>query len=194
MSSLEQIKALREKTGAGIVDVKKALDDAKGNESDAIDILRKKGQDKALKRADRTAGEGMIAVYVHSNNRIAAMVKVACETDFVARNEDFQAFARDIAMHITAAAPTCITPEDVDEALVAKERTIWEEQLAEEGKPAKMIGQIMEGKEKKFRSEQALLTQSFVKDPDQTIETLLNDKISAIGEKIAIEEFVRYEL
>ncbi len=194
MSSLEQIKDLRERTGAGIIDVKKALDEAKGDEDIAIDILRKNGKDKALKRAGRTASEGMIAVYVHSNSKIAAMVKVACETDFVARNEDFQAFARDIAMHITAAAPTCIAPSDVDETLVAKERVIWEEQLTEEGKPEKMIGQIMEGKEKKFRAEQALLTQSFVKDPDQTIEDLLNEKIAAIGEKIAIEEFVRYEL
>lgn len=194
MSSLEQIKDLREKTGAGIIDVKKALDEAKGDVSAAVDILRKKGQDKALKRADRTAGEGIIATYVHSNNRIAAMVKVVCETDFVARNEDFQAFARDIAMHITAAAPTCTVPEDVDEALIAKERAIWEEQLTEEGKPEKMITQIMEGKEKKFRGEQALLSQPFVKDPDQTIEDLLNEKIAAMGEKIAIEEFVRYEL
>lgn len=192
MSTLEQIKSLRELTGTGVVDVKKALDEAKGDEKKAIDILRKKGQSKAVKKADRTALEGVIGYYIHSNRKIGAMVKVMCETDFVARNDDFVAFANDIAMHITASAPVCVRPEDVDAASVAAERAIWQEQLVNEGKPADMIEKIMEGKEKKFRAESALLSQPFVKDPEKTVEDLLNELVGRIGEKIDIGEFARF--
>ncbi|PID52761.1 MAG: elongation factor Ts [Candidatus Moraniibacteriota bacterium] len=192
MSALEQIKKLREQTGAGIVEVKKALDEAGGDEEKAIEILRKNGANKALKKADRDASEGIIGTYVHSNQKIGAMVKVLCETDFVAMNEDFQAFATDIAMHITAAQPQCLRPEDVDAELVAKEREIWEEQLKNEGKPAEIMDKIMEGKEAKFRSEIALLSQPFVKDPEKTVEDLLNEAIGKIGEKIEIGEFARF--
>ncbi len=194
MSTLEQIKSLREQTGAGIVDVKKALEEAGGNAEEAVNILRKKGGDKALKKSDRTAEEGVVGTYVHSNQKIGAMVKVMCETDFVARNEDFQALAKDIAMHITAAAPTCMNPEDVDAELVAKEREIWQTQLQEEGKPAEMMEKIMEGKEKKFREESALMTQAFVKDPEKTIEDLLKEAVIKIGEKIEIGTFSRIAL
>ena len=192
MSALEQIKKLREQTGAGIIDVKKALEEAEGDESKAVEILRKSGKDKALKKADREASEGIIGTYVHSNQKMGAMVKVLCETDFVARNEDFQAFATDIAMHITAAEPQCLRPEDVDEKLVSKEREIWTEQLKNEGKPEEIMDKIMEGKEAKFRSEMALLSQPFVKDPDKTVEDLLNEAIGKIGEKIEIGEFARF--
>ena len=192
MSTLEQIKKLREQTGAGIVDVKKALSEAGGNEEKAIEILRKSGKDKALKKADRDAREGVIGSYVHSNQKIGAMVKILCETDFVARNEDFQKFAADIAMHITATDPQCLRPEDVDAELITKERAIWEEQLKNEGKPAEIMEKIMEGKENKLRSEVALLSQPFVKDPDKTIEDLLNETVGKIGEKIEIGEFARF--
>lgn len=189
---MEQVKALRELTGAGIVDVKKALDEAGGDENTAIDLLRKKGKSKAVKKADRVAREGVIGYYVHSNRKIGAIVKVMCETDFVARNANFIAFANDLAMHITASAPVCVRPEDVDAAEVAHQREIWKEQLAAEGKPAAMMEKILDGKEKKFRAEMALLTQPFVRDPEKTVEDLLNELVGKIGEKIAIGEFARF--
>ncbi|XLQ19813.1 MAG: translation elongation factor Ts [Candidatus Moraniibacteriota bacterium] len=192
MSTLEQIKKLREQTGAGIIEVKKALDETNGDEEKAIEQLRKSGQAKAAKKADRDASEGIIGTYVHSNQKIGAMVKVLCETDFVAMNEDFQTFAADIAMHITASDPQCLSPSDVDDVLVTKEREIWTEQLKGEGKPADIMEKIMEGKEKKFREESALLTQSFVKNPDQTIEDLKNELVVKIGEKVEIGEFARF--
>lgn len=192
MSTLEQIKNLRELTGAGIVDVKKALDASKGDEEKAIEILRKSGKDKVLKKAGRDAREGIIGSYIHSNQKIGAMVKVLCETDFVARNEDFQKFATDIAMHITASDPQCLRPEDVDQAYVDAERAIWIEQLKNEGKPAEIMDKIMAGKEQKLRSEVALLSQPFVKDPDKTVEDLRDELVAKIGEKIEIGEFARF--
>ncbi len=192
MSALDQIKKLRKQTGAGIIEVKKALDEAGGDEDKAIELLRKSGQSKAVKKADRDANEGIIGSYVHSNQKIGAMVKILCETDFVARNEDFQTFATDIAMHITATDPQCVRPEDVDADFVAAERAIWAEQLKNEGKPEDIMDKIMEGKEKKLRAESALLSQPFVKDPDKTIEDLLNELVAKIGEKIEIGEFARF--
>lgn len=192
MSALDQIKKLRKQTGAGIIEVKKALDEANGDEDKAIELLRKSGQSKAVKKADREANEGIIGSYVHSNQKLGAMVKILCETDFVARNEDFQIFATDIAMHITATDPQCVRPEDVDADFVTSERAIWEEQLKNEGKPTEIMDKIMEGKEKKLRAESALLSQPFVKDPDKTIEDLLNELVAKIGEKIEIGEFARF--
>ncbi|EKE10621.1 MAG: hypothetical protein ACD_15C00225G0005 [uncultured bacterium] len=194
MSTLEQIKNLRERTGAGIVEVKKALEEAKGDDNLAVEILRKRGQEKAMKKSDRVAGEGVIASYIHSNGRVGAMVKLLCETDFVGRNEEFKALAQDIAMHITAANPKYLKPEDVDSGILDKEREIWTAQLAEEKKPKEIMDKILEGKEKKFREENALLTQSFIKNPDQTIGELLTEKISKIGENIQIGDFSRFEL
>lgn len=194
MSQLEQIKALREKTGAGIVEVKKALDEAGFDEAKAIEILRKRGQDKAMKKSDRETHEGVVVSYVHSNGRIGAMVKLYCETDFVARNEEFQEFGRDIAMHVAALAPQYTKPEDVPAELVEKEKAIWKEQLAAEGKPAEMFEKIMGGKEGKFRNEISLLTQTFVKDPTKTVNELLTEKIHKMGENIQIGAFVRYEM
>jgi len=169
MANLEQIKKLREKTGAGIVEVKKALDEAGDDETKALELLRKRGQEKAGKKAGREAFEGVIGSYVHSNGKIGAMVKLQCETDFVARNVEFKALAQDIAMHITAANPQYIRPEDV---------------------PA----EIKEGKENKFSEEISLLTQPFVKNPEQTVGDLISEKIGKIGENIQIGEFSRLEL
>jgi elongation factor Ts len=191
---MEQIKALREKTGAGVVEVKKAFDEAKGDEAKAIELLRKRGQDKAMKKGDREAREGIVIAYIHSNNSVGALVKLACETDFVARNEEFRELGRDIAMHIVALAPQYIKPEDVPSALVAKEQDIWRAQLVAEGKPAEMIEKIMVGKEEKFRRDNALLTQAFVKDPNKTVGDLITEKIHKIGENIQVGNFVRYEM
>lgn len=194
MATLEQIKSLREKTGAGVVEVKKALDASGGDEEKAIVILRESGAAKAVKKTDREAKEGVIGMYLHSNGRVGAMAKLFCETDFVARNEDFQALAKDIAMHVTAMNPTVLRPEDLPADAVAKEREIWMEQLRQEGKPEDMMGKILAGKEKKFREENALLTQSFVKDPGKTVQDLLSESVQKIGENIQIGEFVRYEM
>lgn len=194
MSTLEQIKNLRERTGAGVVEVKKALDEAQGDEQQAIELLRKRGQEKAMKKSDRVAGEGVIASYIHSNGRVGAIVKLLCETDFVGRNEEFKALAQDIAMHITAANPKYLKPEEVPAELVEKEREIWAAQLAEEKKPEDIMKTILEGKEKKFREEISLLTQSFVKNPDQTVGELITEKISKIGENIQVGEFSRLEV
>lgn len=192
--SLEKIKSLREKTGAGMVEIKKALDEAKGDSEKAIEILRKKGQEKASKKSERTTQEGIVVSYIHSNGKVGAMIKLLCETDFVARNEEFKILATDIAMHITAMNPKFIRPEDVSEDLVEKEKEIWTEQLAQENKPENIIPGILAGKEKKFREELALLTQGFVKNPDQTIEELIKEKIGKIGENIQVGEFYRMEL
>lgn len=194
MSTLEQIKNLRERTGAGIVEVKKALEEASGDEEKARDILRKRGQEKALKKSGREAGEGVVASYVHSNKKVGAIVKLLCETDFVARNQEFQELAQNIAMHVTASSPIYIKPEDVPQKLVEKEKEIWTAQLEKEKKPEAVMVKIMEGKEKKFREEISLLTQPFVKNPDQTVGDLITEKISKIGENIQVGEFYRIEL
>ena len=194
MISMELIKALRERTGAGIVEVKKALEESGGDEEGAIRILRERGAAKAVKKTDREAKEGVIATYLHSNGRVSAMVKLYCETDFVARNEDFQALGRDIAMHVVAMNPSVLKPEDVPETLVASERSIWTEELKQAGKSDEMIAKILEGKEKKLREENALLTQSFVKDPERTIKDLLSENVQKVGENIQIGGFVRYEI
>ncbi len=191
---MEQVKALRERTGAGIVEVKKALDEAQGNEDKAIEILRKSGQAKAIKKGDRETKEGVVVSYIHSNKRVGALVQLFCETDFVAMNEEFQDLARDIAMHITAANPRCIKPEEVTAEDLAKEKEIWAEQLKNEGKPAEMLEKIIGGKEAKFRSESALLTQPFIKNPEITVGDLITEKIHKIGENIQIGAFTRYEL
>lgn len=191
---MEQVKALRERTGAGIVEVKKALDEAAGDENKAIEILRKSGQAKAVKKGDRETKEGVIVSYIHSNKRVGALVKLVCETDFVSRTDEFQDLARDIAMHITAANPKYLKPEEVTDEDLVKEKEIWAEQLKNEGKPAEMLEKIIEGKEAKFRSENALLTQSFIKNPDITIGDLITESIHKIGENIQVSAFTRFEL
>lgn len=191
---MELIKALRERTGAGIVEVKKALEEAEGDEEGAIRILRERGAAKAVKKTDREAKEGVIATYLHGNGRVAAMVKLFCETDFVARNSDFQELGRDIAMHVAAMNPSVLRPEDVSGSTIESERSVWAEELRNAGKPEEMIGKILEGKERKLREESALLTQPFVKDPDRTVADLLSENVQKIGENIQIGGFVRYEI
>lgn len=191
---LELIKKIRERTGAGMVAVKNALNEAGGDEEKAIEILRKAGQSKAAKRAEREAHEGVVVSYVHSNNRVAALVKLLCETDFVARNEEFVNLGKDIAMHVAAMDPKFIKPEDVSVEMVEKEKEIWREQLANEKKPAEMIEKIMVGKEKKFREDLALLTQAFVKNSEITVGDLIIEKIGKIGENIQVGEISRIEI
>lgn len=194
MSSIEAVKKLREKTGAGIVEVKKALEEAGGDEEGAIALLKKRGEAKALKRTDREAHEGIVTTYVHSNARVGVMLTLLCETDFVARNDDFKELGRDLAMHIAAMAPLYVTPEEVPLDVVAKERAIWEEQVKAEGKPAEIAERILAGKEKKFREDLALVSQAFVKDPSKTVGELITESIHKIGEKIQVGKFVRYEI
>lgn len=191
---LELIKKIRQQTGAGMVDIKNALEEANNDEKKAIEILRKKGQSKAVKKAEREVSEGVIGSYIHSNGKIGAMVKVYCETDFVARNEEFQELTKDIAMHISAMSPQVLNPGDVASELVEKEKEIWIEQLKNEGKPKEIMQKIIEGKEKKFREEISLMTQSFVKNPEMTIQDLVTEKIGKIGENIKIGNFSRFEL
>lgn len=190
--SLDQIKALREKTGVSMQSCKKALEDANGNEEKAIEILRKKGEAKAVERSDRATGNGVVASYIHSNHRLGTLVQLGCETDFVARGEDFQALAHDIAMHAAASNPLYINPEDVSPELVEKEREIWKSQLAKENKPEKMWEQIMLGKEKKFREELSLMSQPFVKNPEITVDRLVKDAALKLGENIKVVRFTRF--
>jgi elongation factor Ts len=191
---LEKIKDIRNLTGAGVVDIKKALEEAGGDKEKAIDILRKKGLEKAAKKGDREAKEGVVGVYVHSNEKLGAMIKLYCETDFVARNAEFKELAKDLAMHIVAMKPQCVYPQEVDNEEVAKQREVWIEQLKSEGKPEAILDKILQGKEDKLRKEAALMTQAFVKNPDVTVEELVKEKIAKIGENIQIGDFIRFEL
>jgi len=190
--TVEQIKQLRADTGASMMACKVALEESGGDEDKAIDILRKKGESKAAKRAERSTGQGVIASYIHSNNKIGVLVHLGCETDFVAKNSDFQGLARDIAMHIAASSPMYLSPEEVPSELIEKEKEIWRDQLKTEGKPEKIWDQIMVGKEAKFREEMSLLTQPFVKNPDMTIGGIITEAANKIGENIKLEKFVRY--
>jgi elongation factor Ts len=191
---LEKIKNLREKTGAGVVDVKKALEESKGDEAKALEIIRKKGQEKAAKKIGRSAKEGVLGIYIHSTNKVGAMVKLFCETDFVGRNEEFRELAKELAMHITASKPEYLNPEDVPFQRIEKEREIWKEQLLNQGKKEAMLNKILAGKEKKFREELALLSQPFVKNPEISVKELVQGKIGKIGENIQVGEFIRFEI
>lgn len=194
MASMEQIKSLRERTGTGIADIKKALEEANGDEEKAIRILREHGAAKAVKKTDREAKEGFIGSYIHTNGKVGSLVTLYCETDFVARNEDFKALARDIAMHVAAMDPSVVRPEDVPAETVSKERETWTEEIRREEKAEAITEKILIGKEKKFREERALLTQSFVKDPELTIGSLIAENVQKMGENIQIGSFVRFEI
>ena len=188
------VKQLREKTGAGMMDCKKALVEVEGNMEKAVEFLRKKGLATAQKRAGRAMSEGMIQSYIHMTGKLGVLVEVNCETDFVAKNEDFQEFAKNIAMHIAASNPLGIKPEDVPEDIIENEKSIYRAQAVEMGKPENILDKIVEGKLKKFYQENCLLNQPFVRDPDITIEDLINDLIAKIGENITIKRFVRYQI
>ncbi len=188
------VKELREKTGAGIMDCKKALKETDGDLDEAVSFLRKKGLASAAKKAGRETKEGLIGSYVHGNGKIATMVEVACETDFVARTDDFQALCRDLAMHVAAADPLAVTREEIDPSAVQAERELMLAQVAEMGKPAEIAEKIVEGKLDKWYGERAFLEQAFVKDPDQSIEDVVKAAIAKLGENIQIRRFVRFQL
>ncbi len=190
----ELVKTLRDKTQAGIMDCKEALNETKGDMDAAIDYLRKKGLAKAAKKAGRTTSEGIIYSYIHGGAKIGVMLEVNCETDFVARNEKFQEMVKDIAMHIAAVRPAYVSPEEVPADVVEKERALLAEQAKGSGKPEAVIAKIVDGRISKFYEESCLLKQKFVKNPDITIEELVKAKISEIGENIIVRRFVRYQL
>ncbi len=190
----EQVKELRERTGAGMMECKKALEETGGDMEKAIDLLRAKGAAKAAKRAGREAREGAIGSYVHMGGKIGVLVEVNCETDFVARTEDFQALVRDLAMHIAAANPLAVTPEDIPQEIVERERAVFLEQVKEEGRPEHLHERIVEGKMKKFFEDNALIHQAFVKDPDKTIGQLITEVSAKTGENIVVRRFARFAL
>jgi len=192
--SAKMVMQLREKTGAGIMDCKGALAECNGDMDKAVDFLRKKGLATAAKRAGRAMTEGIVESYIHMDNKLGVLVEVNCETDFVAKNDDFKAFAKNIAMHIAATNPAGIRPEDVPEEIINKEKEIYLGQVLEMGKPEKIADKIVEGKLKKYFQENCLMDQAYVRNPDMTIADLLNELIAKIGENISIKRFVRFKL
>ncbi len=190
----KMVNALRTRTGAGMMDCKKALVEADGDEEKAVEILRKHGSALADKKASRTASQGLVAAYIHSNNKVGVLIEVACESDFVAKNDDFKAFVKDLCMHIAAAAPVCISKEEVPADLLAKEREIAMAQLEGDKKPEAIKEKIVNGKLEKFVSGIALLEQPFVKDDSMTVGQLIKSKIATIGEKIEVKRFTRYQI
>jgi elongation factor Ts len=192
--SANSVKELREKTGAGMMDCKKALTEAGGDFTKAEEWLRQKGLSAAAKKATRVATEGAVGSYIHLGGKIGVLVEVNCETDFVARNEVFQAFVKDVAMHIAASNPLYLRREDVPPEVVAKEREIAKLQLKEQGKPEHIWEKIAEGKIDKFFKEVCLLEQPFVKDPDKSVGQLATDAVAKLGENIQIRRFARYQV
>ncbi len=192
--SAAMVKQLREKTGTGIMDCKGALAECDGDISKAVDFLRKKGLATAAKRAGRAMTEGVVESYIHMDSKLGVLVEINCETDFVAKNDDFQEFAKNIAMHIAAANPVGIRPEDVSEETIDKEKEIYRGQVLEMGKPEKIVDKIVEGKLKKYFKENCLLNQAYVRDPNITIADLLNEMIAKIGENVKITRFARFKI
>lgn len=192
--SAEMVKQLREKTGTGIMDCKAALSECDGDMTQAVDFLRKKGLATAAKRAGRAMTEGIIQAYVHTGGKIGVLVEVNCETDFVAKTDDFKEFTKNIAMHIAATSPLGINPEDIPDDVINKEKEIYRAQALEMGKPEKMLDKIAEGKLNKFYKENCLLNQLYVRDPSLTVTDALNDVIAKIGENITIKRFVRFQI
>ena len=192
--STSLIKELREKTGVGMMDCKQALVESDGDINKAVDFLRKKGIATAKKRGTRTASEGQVQSYIHAGGKIGVLLEVNCETDFTGKNDDFTNFVKDVAIQIAATNPIAIDQERVPEDILRKEKEIYAGQAKETGKPEKVIEKIVEGKLKKFFSESCLLNQPFVKNPDITIQDLLNEIIAKTGENIVIRRFVRFQL
>ena len=194
MSQIELIKKLRSATGAGMMDVKKALEDAGWDEEKAIQLLRERGAMKAAKKAGREAKEGLVTSYIHHNQRLGVLLEINCETDFVARNEEFQKLAKDIAMHIAMAAPKYVSKEEIPEEELAREREIYKKAAMAEGKPENIAEKIAEGRLKKYIQEVVLLEQPFVKDDKITVGELIQQAIAKIGENIQVRRFCRFEL
>ncbi|NOU93401.1 translation elongation factor Ts [Paenibacillus sp. LMG 31456] len=188
------VKELREKTGAGMLDCKKALEEANGDLTKAAELLREKGLSAAANKAGRIATEGVVESYIHAGGRIGVLVEINCETDFVGKTDQFREFARDIAMQIAAANPLFVRREEVPQEALDKEREILKNQALNEGKPANIVEKMVDGRISKYYEEYCLMEQSFIKDPDKKISQLLNEKVSTIGENITIRRFVRFEL
>ncbi|HHU64330.1 MAG TPA: translation elongation factor Ts [Clostridiales bacterium] len=193
MITASMVKELRERTGAGMMDCKKALTEVNGDMEKAIELLREKGLAAAAKKAGRIAAEGIVDSYIHGDGRIGVLVEVNCETDFVAKTDEFKTFVKDMAMQIAAANPLYIKREDVPDEVIEKEREIIKAQALNEGKPEKVIDKIVEGRLEKYYKEVCLLEQPFIKDTDKSVKDILTEKIATIGENINIRRFVRYE-
>lgn len=194
MSTVAQIKELREMTGAGMMDCRKALEETNGDIEKAVEWLRKKGIASADKKAGRTAAEGIVTSYIHGDGRVGVLLEVNIETDFAAKNEDFRNMVRDIAMQIAAMNPSWVRREDVPEDVIAKERDIAATQMRNEGKPENIIDKIVDGRMEKFFGENVLLEQAFIKDEDKTVEQLVKEMVGTIGENIQVRRFARFEL
>ncbi|MBP1642233.1 MAG: translation elongation factor Ts (EF-Ts) [Acidobacteria bacterium] len=190
----QMVKELRERTGAGMMDCKSALAETQGDMEKAVDLLRKKGLAAAAKKAGRVAAEGAVGSYIHAGGKIGVLVEVNCETDFVAKTDQFQQLVRDIAMHIAAAEPRFVRREEVTADVLERERAIYREQAAATGKPANVIDKIVDGKMEKFYAEACLLEQPFVKNPDQTVGQLVTEAVARIGENIQVRRFSRFKL
>ncbi|MBI4836008.1 MAG: translation elongation factor Ts [Candidatus Abawacabacteria bacterium] len=190
----QQVNELRQRTGLGMMDCKKALEESGGDADKAIDILRKKGIAKAGEKATRTTAKGLVVSYIHSNNTVGTLVEINCETDFVARTDNFQNFCKDVAMHVAAANPLYLSPEDVPAELVEKEAEIYSEQMKNENKPEEIVKKIVAAKLDKFRNEVSLLTQQYVKNPDITINDYVKEMIGKTGENVQIRRFTRFSL
>ena len=191
---IELVKDLRQRTGAGVIDCKTALQEAKGDVDGAIEYLRRKGLSTAAKKAGRIATDGLVSSYIHAGGKMGVLVEINCETDFVAKTEDFQTFVKNIAMHIAAASPQYIRREEIPEEVLERERAIYRTQAQDSGKPQKVIDKIVEGKMERFYSEVCLLEQTYVRDSDLTIKELLDAMIAKVGENITIRRFVRFQL
>lgn len=194
MITAQMVKELRERTGAGMMDCKKALEATEGDMEKAIDELRTKGLAKAAKKAGRVASEGTVISYIHGAGRIGVLVEVNCETDFVAKTNEFKQLAYDIAMQIAASNPEFVTREEVPESVIEHEKSVLRAQALEEGKPEKVVDKMVEGRIEKFYKESCLLEQPFIKDPDKTVQELVHEMVARIGENINVRRFVRYEV
>lgn len=190
----KMVKDLRDKTQAGMMDCKKALESTGGDMEKAVDLLRQKGLAVAAKRANRATSEGVIATYIHAGGKLGVMVELGCETDFVAKNDDFREFAKDLAMHIAAANPISISRDEVPANVIAREKDIFVQQALDSGKPEAIVDKMVNGKIEKFLAEVALLEQKFVKNPDLSIQDLLNELVGKMGENISVKKFARFQV
>lgn len=190
----QMVKELRDKTNAGMMDCKKALTETEGDMEKAVDLLRQKGLAVAQKRADRVTSEGVVDCYIHAGGKLGVMVEVGCETDFVAKTDDFNAFARDIAMHVAASSPVAVSREEVPEEMIEREKEIYKAQALDSGKPENIVDKIVTGKIDKYISEVCLMEQKFVKNPDLSVQDLLNELIAKMGENISIKRFARFQI
>ena len=188
------VKELRERTGAGMMDCKRALVDTEGDVEKAIDLLRKQGMATAAKKAGRVAAEGIVGSYIHAGGRIGVLLEVNCETDFVARTDDFQALVKDLAMHIAAADPRVVGRDEVTDDILESERAIYREQAIESGKPENVVDRIVEGKIEKFYSESVLMEQAFIKNPDVTVQEMVTAVVAKLGENIQVRRFARFKV